>query len=210
GACVERHRRDRRRRRAEPAVLHGAARRGEQARRHAVDDRQGDRAGRSGSAARHGHCHARRQGAAEASARRVEAGAEGLVHQAGDRSDPPVDRLLMATALNPSPAAAPEPVAFVNGAWLPVSQASVSILDRGFLFADGVYEVVPVYAGRGFQLREHLQRLARSLKEIRIPDPHTEAEWTALVEELIARNRALAADGNLMVYLQVTRGVGER
>jgi D-alanine transaminase len=116
----------------------------------------------------------------------------------------------MATALNPSPAAAPEPIAFVNGAWVPVSQASVSILDRGFLFADGVYEVVPVYGGRGFQLREHLQRLARSLKEIRIPDPHTEAEWTALCAELIARNRGLAADGNLMVYLQVTRGVGER
>lgn len=103
-----------------------------------------------------------------------------------------------------------EPIAFVNGAWVPVSQAQVSVLDRGFLFADGVYEVVPVYAGRSFQLREHLQRLARSLKEIRIRDPHTEAEWTALVEKLIAQNRSLAADGNLMVYLQVTRGVGER
>ena len=116
----------------------------------------------------------------------------------------------MATALNPSPSAAPEAIAYVNGAWLPVSQASVSILDRGFLFADGVYEVVPVYAGRAFQLREHLQRLARSLKEIRIADPHTESEWTALFEQLIARNRALAADGNLMVYVQVTRGVGEK
>jgi D-alanine transaminase len=116
----------------------------------------------------------------------------------------------MATALNPSPAIAPEPIAFVNGEWVAVSQAKVSVLDRGFLFADGVYEVIPVYAGRGFQLREHLQRLARSLKEIRIEDPHTQAEWAALCEQLIARNRGLAADGNLMVYLQVTRGVGER
>ena len=97
-------------------------------------------------------------------------------------------------------------VAYLNGEWLPLAQAKVSVLDRGFLFADGVYEVVPVYAGRSFRLAEHLRRLARSLAELRIHDPHTAAQWTALVERLVAENSPGAGNGNLLVYLQVTRG----
>jgi D-alanine transaminase len=103
-----------------------------------------------------------------------------------------------------------ESIAYVNGEWTPLSQAKVSILDRGFLFADGVYEVIPVYRGRGFQVREHLQRLARSLKEIRVRDPHTEVEWTGLVDGLVAKNLGLDPKGDLMVYLQVTRGAAPK
>ena len=69
-------------------------------------------------------------------------------------------------------------VALVNGAFVPVADARVSVLDRGFLFADGVYEVVPAYGGKPFALKEHLARLARSLKELQIANPHSEAEWT--------------------------------
>src|SRR5258706_15961705 len=93
-------------------------------------------------------------------------------------------------------------IAYVNGKWLPLAEARVPVLDRGFLFADGVYEVVPVYSGRGFRLREHLSRLTRSLAELRITNPHSEKEWAALVENLIAEN----GGGDLLVYLQITRG----
>ena len=92
--------------------------------------------------------------------------------------------------------------AFVNGAFVPVAEARVSVLDRGFLFADGIYEVIPAYAGKPFALKEHLARLARSLRELRIANPHGEAEWAALAEQLIAHN----GGGDCMVYLQVTRG----
>jgi D-alanine transaminase len=97
-------------------------------------------------------------------------------------------------------------IAYVNGQWSPLADARVSVLDRGFLFADGVYEVVPVYASRGFRLQEHLRRLARSLSELRIANPHGEQEWTALIERLIADN----GGGDLLVYLQVTRGAPAR
>ena len=93
-------------------------------------------------------------------------------------------------------------VAYVNGQWLPLNEAHVSVLDRGFLFADGVYEVVPVYAGRSFRVAEHLQRLARSLSELRIRNPHSKNEWTALLEKLVSEN----GGGDLLAYLQVTRG----
>jgi D-alanine transaminase len=92
--------------------------------------------------------------------------------------------------------------AYVNGAFVPVTEARVSVLDRGFLFADGVYEVIPAYAGRPFALKEHLARLARSLKELQIADPHDTAGWTALAQQLIAHN----GGGDCMVYFQVTRG----
>jgi len=92
--------------------------------------------------------------------------------------------------------------AYVNGAFVPVAEAKVSVLDRGFLFADGVYEVVPAYAGKPFAMREHLARLARSLRELKIANPHADAEWTAIAEQLMARN----GGGDCMIYLQVTRG----
>jgi D-alanine transaminase len=92
--------------------------------------------------------------------------------------------------------------AYLNGEFLPQDQARVSVMDRGFLFGDGVYEVVPVYAGHLFRLREHLQRLDRSLAAVRMTAPLSHAEWSEVLERLLADTDA--GDGS--VYLQVTRG----
>jgi D-alanine transaminase len=97
---------------------------------------------------------------------------------------------------------APLPVCFLNGAFLPLAEARVSPLDRAFLFGDAVYEVVPVYGARPFRLREHLQRLDRSLEGIRMPPVLTHDAWAKLLLELVARNGADDAS----LYLQVTRG----
>jgi len=102
------------------------------------------------------------------------------------------------------------PVAYVGGQFVPLAEARVSVLDRGFLFADGVYEVIPAYQGRPFGMREHLQRLARSLRELQIQNPHTDAEWTDLVARLMRENAPSAGATDLLVYLQVTRGAPER
>lgn len=96
----------------------------------------------------------------------------------------------------------PLPVCYLNGEYLPLGEARVSPLDRAFLFGDAVYEVVPVYAGRPFRLREHLDRLARSLAGIRMDPPLTHAEWDAILKALIERN----GGGDQYVYFQVTRG----
>ncbi|WP_210396381.1 aminotransferase class IV [Motiliproteus sediminis] len=88
---------------------------------------------------------------------------------------------------------------FLNGAYLPRERALVSAFDRGFLFADAVYEVIPFYAGKGFRLVEHVERLQRSLRAVAIAD---RLDWAALCEELVARN----GGGDQAVYLQVTRG----
>ncbi len=93
-------------------------------------------------------------------------------------------------------------VAWLNGEFLPLERARVSVLDRGFLFADAVYEVIPVYAGRPFRLAQHLLRLDNSLRGVKIPNPRSAAEWTALLRELVARN----GGGDQSLYLQVTRG----
>jgi D-alanine transaminase len=90
----------------------------------------------------------------------------------------------------------------LNGAFVPLEAARVSPLDRGFLFGDAVYEVVPVYAGRPFRLREHLQRLDRSLDGIRMAPVMSHEAWAQLLLELISRNDAHDAS----LYLQVTRG----
>jgi len=95
---------------------------------------------------------------------------------------------------------------YLNGEWLDGDSACVSVLDRGFLFGDGVYEVIPVYGGYAFRLQAHINRLQRSLQETRIPDPHDRDGWVALVEGLIARH----GEGDASVYLQVTRGVAQR
>jgi D-alanine transaminase len=94
----------------------------------------------------------------------------------------------------------------LNGELLPLSQARVSVLDRGFIFGDGVYEVVPVYGRRLFRFNEHMARLARSLERVRIPNPHGTAEW------LERCRRVVAAQGfdDQLLYLQVTRGVAPR
>ncbi|HMK87545.1 MAG TPA: D-amino acid aminotransferase [Steroidobacteraceae bacterium] len=96
----------------------------------------------------------------------------------------------------------PLPICYLNGEFLPLAEARVSPLDRAFLFADAVYEVVPVYAGRPFRLREHLDRLARSLAAIAMSPPLTHVEWNEVCRELIVRN----GGGDQYLYLQVTRG----
>ncbi|MBI3771924.1 MAG: D-amino-acid transaminase [Gammaproteobacteria bacterium] len=97
-------------------------------------------------------------------------------------------------------------IVYLNGEFLPQSKAMVPALDRGFVFGDGVYEVIPVYGGRLFRLNEHLARLQNSLDGIRIPNPLTITEWTHLLQTLVERNNG----GNLSVYFQVTRGVAPR
>ncbi len=94
------------------------------------------------------------------------------------------------------------PIAYLNGDYLPIVQARISPLDRGFLFGDAVYEVVPVYHGRPMLLDEHLQRLGRSLSSIGIINPKTTSEWQAIVAGLAERN----GNGDLGIYLQVSRG----
>lgn len=95
---------------------------------------------------------------------------------------------------------------FVNGAFLPEAEARIPVMDRGFLFADGVYEVCAVLGAKLVDNAAHLARLERSLGEIRLSNPYTAAEWTRLEQELVARNGL--AEG--LVYMQVTRGVAER
>ena len=97
---------------------------------------------------------------------------------------------------------APLPICYLNGSYVPLAEARVSPLDRAFLFADAVYEVVPIYASRLFRLREHLDRLNRSLAGIRMTPPLSHPEWALVGQELIARNSARDA----YCYLQVTRG----
>jgi D-alanine transaminase len=98
--------------------------------------------------------------------------------------------------------ATPLPLCYLNGNYLPLAEAKVSPLDRAFLFGDAVYEVLPVYASRPFRLREHLDRLNRSLAGIRMPAPLSHHDWAEVCRVLIARNSAHDA----YVYLQVTRG----
>jgi len=107
-------------------------------------------------------------------------------------------------------AALPDTPCHLNGRWLPLDQAQVSVLDRGFIFGDGVYEVIPVYAARLFRFDEHLARLERSLAEVRIPNPHGREGWLALLRELIARVLAHTGQGDQLAYVQVTRGVAPR
>lgn len=95
---------------------------------------------------------------------------------------------------------------YLNGEFLALEDARISVLDRGFIYGDGVYELVPVYGRRPYRLRQHLARLQRSLDGIRLANPHTEAEWEAIIRELIGR-MPFADQG---VYFQVTRGVAKR
>jgi D-alanine transaminase len=100
-----------------------------------------------------------------------------------------------------------DPTVYVNGQFLPLSMAGVSVLDRGFIFGDGVYEVVPIYHGQPFRMSEHLDRLERSLAKLEITAPMTREQWVQLIHELLA---AQVQQGCAMVYIQVTRGVAKR
>ena len=95
---------------------------------------------------------------------------------------------------------------FLNDAFVAIEHARVPVLDRGFIFGDGIYEVVPVYGGRPFRITEHLARLARSLAKVRIANPRDASGWTQLVEDLVRRHPWR----DQVVYLQVTRGVARR
>lgn len=97
-------------------------------------------------------------------------------------------------------------IVYLNGEFLPVEQARVSPLDRGFIFGDGAYEVIPVYRREPFRLAQHLARLQHSLDGIRLANPHTPEQWEALVRGIVARQDF--ADQS--VYFQVTRGVARR
>ena len=96
--------------------------------------------------------------------------------------------------------------AYLNGEFLPLADTQVSVMDRGFLFGDGVYEVIPVYGGRLFRLAHHLKRLHNSLNAVRIANPLSIDAWETMLTDLVDRN----AGGDQAIYLQVTRGVADK
>ena len=102
----------------------------------------------------------------------------------------------------------------LNGLTLPLNEAKVSVMDRGFIFGDGIYEVAPVYHGILFRFEQHMARMARSLAELRIPNPHTETAWRALIQDLLQQHAKSLGQSvselNQIVYIQVTRGVAPR
>ena len=97
-------------------------------------------------------------------------------------------------------------IAYLNTAFQPLEETRISVLDRGFLFGDGVYEVIPVYDGRLFRLEQHLDRLDRSLAAIQLSPPYASSHWVGVLKELVARN----GGGDQSIYVQVTRGVAMR
>lgn len=98
-------------------------------------------------------------------------------------------------------------IVFLNGEYLPVEEARVSVLDRGFTFADAVYEVIPVYGEHIFRLPEHLQRLDNSLREIYIKNPYSSSQWKDIFSDVLNKNKI---ESDRYLYVQVTRGVSER
>jgi D-alanine transaminase len=121
----------------------------------------------------------------------------------------------------------PSTICYLNGDYTPLKDAKISVLDRGFIFGDGVYEVLPAYAGKLFRFEQHMARLDRSLAELRIPNPMTHDEWLQVTAKLIAAHTAevAATDLNLsqtklqnmrqlavdqIIYIQVSRGVAPR
>ena len=98
--------------------------------------------------------------------------------------------------------AEPFPICYLDGDYLPLAEARISPLDRGFLFGDGAYEVMPVYGGRPFRLEAHCARLTRSLAELRMRDPLSQGQWREIFSSLIERS----GGGDQYLYWQVTRG----
>ena len=95
---------------------------------------------------------------------------------------------------------------FLNGKFMPLEEATVPVLDRGFIFGDGIYELVPVYSRAPFRLEGHLERMERSLSEVKIANPYSRAEWTRIIEQMIEK-QPFDDQG---VYWQITRGVAKR
>ena len=113
--------------------------------------------------------------------------------------------------------ALPDTLCYLNGDYTPLKDAKISVMDRGFIFGDGVYEVVPAYAGKLFRFKQHMARLDRSLAELRIPNPFSHAEWRKIALKLIAEySRKVWAEStnhseiDQIVYIQVSRGVAMR
>ena len=96
--------------------------------------------------------------------------------------------------------------AFLNGEYLPLEECRVSVLDRGFIFGDGIYELITVYNKKAFYLQQHLERLERSMAETKVPNPFAKSEWLTLINNLIQQ----AEHDDLAIYIQVTRGVAPR
>jgi D-alanine transaminase len=124
----------------------------------------------------------------------------------------------MSTSISLPPAATPgtdlpTTLCYLNGAYTALREAKISVMDRGFIFGDGVYEVVPVYAGEPFRFAQHMARLDRSLAELRITNPLTHAEWREIAQQLVAdfaREADTDTPPDQLIYIQVTRGVALR
>ena len=103
---------------------------------------------------------------------------------------------------------------YLNGEFTMLSEAKISVMDRGFIFGDGVYEVAPVYGGQPFRFEHHMARLERSLTELRIKNPLTPIQWAEIVQQLIQAYAALSGakpkDSDQLIYIQITRGVAMR
>ncbi len=95
-------------------------------------------------------------------------------------------------------------IVYLNGQYLPLNEAKISVMDRGFLFGDGIYEVIPSYSGHLFHFEQHMERLDNSLSSIRLANPHDRAQWLEILTPLL--------DANLdqSIYLQITRGVADK
>ena len=107
--------------------------------------------------------------------------------------------------------ALPDTPCYLNGAITPLKDAKISVMDRGFIFGDGIYEVVPAYGGKLFRFAQHMARLERSLAELRIPNPLTREGWRDVATKLIAARArftwAAGQNDNQLIYIQVSRGV---
>ena len=99
-----------------------------------------------------------------------------------------------------------DPLVYLNGVMTPLSEAKIPVLDRGFIFGDGIYEVIPIYQRQLFRAEHHMARLFRSLAAIGITNPHTKDEWMALIDQVVSAHPA----ADQMVYLHITRGVAKR
>ena len=116
----------------------------------------------------------------------------------------------MSTATQGTPLLLPDTLCYLNGEYAPLREAKVSVLDRGFIFGDGVYEVLPAYGGKLFRFEQHMARLDRSLAELRIRNPMAREGWLAIARRLVASLQETKGFAHQLIYIQVTRGVAMR
>ena len=122
------------------------------------------------------------------------------------RQSPPIIRYMNDTL--------PASPCYLNGTFMPLNEAKISVMDRGFIFGDGIYEVVPLYGGVPFRFEHHMARFTRSLQELRITNPLSSTQWRAVVDSLVLQfteyTGIAAAQQDQLIYLQITRGVAMR